>query len=44
MQPEYSLPCSQKPATRPYPEPAEGRRVYGVLVGRTEGKETTGKT
>jgi hypothetical protein len=23
MEPEGSLPCSQKPATGPYPEPAE---------------------
>jgi hypothetical protein len=25
MEPEGSSPCSQKPATGPYPQPAEGR-------------------
>jgi hypothetical protein len=31
MEPECSLPCSQKPATGPYPEPAESNSPHRCL-------------
>jgi hypothetical protein len=31
MEPEGSLPCSQKPATGPYPEPAESSSPHRSL-------------
>jgi hypothetical protein len=32
MEPEGSLPCSQKPATGPYPKPAESSLLHQFLV------------
>jgi hypothetical protein len=32
MEPEGSLPCSQKPAIEPYPEPAESSSTHRSLV------------
>jgi hypothetical protein len=31
MEPEGSLPSSQEPATRPYPEPDESSPYYPIL-------------
>jgi hypothetical protein len=32
MEPEGSSPCSQKPATEPYPEPAESSSSHRSLL------------
>jgi hypothetical protein len=32
MEPERSLPCSQEPATGPYPEPDESFPRYTILI------------
>jgi hypothetical protein len=32
MRPEYSLSCSQEPATGPYPEPDESNPQFPILI------------
>jgi hypothetical protein len=36
MEPEGSLPCSQKPSTGPYPEPDQSNLYHPIICFRTE--------